>query len=191
MKIRNSPGLVTIFSLAALIAGGCAHTTRHGDVTLTPGSMGWPIGLAVVGYLTFPDIPIGTKATYSFKVIDLPEVIYPEEFELKVPEAERIPIHPRGPWVDCVIQASLMTLDGRTFYTRTLRFNNAQGGGEAHWRRITISLPFRPTDRFGETALPKYRSYILKVDVLNPSSRVSDKVAVRAFTEYGIPSASR
>lgn len=149
---------------------------KHGDAVLTKGGQGFPLHYG--GLLSFPRIPIGSCGTTRFKVPDLPVPIYPSGFDLDVPEAKSFHVPLQSPWQNCLIKASLVDVSGHTFYSRTIDFKHGIGDG-----MFFLFTDYQPD---GKTTLPKYRSYIIEVQVIRPSLRASDRLKIYAPTNFGI-----
>jgi hypothetical protein len=176
------------FLLRMAVAGtllftSCGSVTKHGDVKLYRAAR---IGFLpqAVDQLAFPKIPLGKTASFRYRVESLPQIIYPGDFILKIPRAEITGNRRDQPWRACVVRASLMTVDGKTFFERTIRFSDERPGG----REIVdtggneIPIPFADCDLEGRTKLPRHLSYDFLVEVMHPSARQSDRLEIQAFT---------
>lgn len=168
----------------------CLAQTMHGagqkfgDATVVrPWNPEWmPAGL---DRLAFPQIPIGARATVSYRATNLPQVIYPSHMELEVPEAEALPPHPEpGPWQRCRVRVSLLRLDGVPFFSRMFDLGKQRHGSRSAGRgRRRVVFPLTDYDLNGTTSLPHHLSYELRVEVLQPSGRASDKLSIGALTQ--------
>lgn len=129
--------------------------------------------------LVFPATSLAKTGVYRYRVLSLPAEAYPRQFLLKVPDEEVRPPSaemPR-PWDRCVVRASLQTLDGRVFYVRTIHLgedNRALYPGTYPKHQAMFLFPD------ARTRLPPHRDYVLQIEVLRPSERVSDSLRVDA-----------
>jgi len=174
-----------LLALSAFACGGCATVTRHGDVSLydSPRIDFLP---QAVDVLEFPKTSLARVATYSYQVLNLPQEIYPRGFLLDVPENEDSRWAHDQPWRHCVIRVSLLTTDGKAFFSRRINFAKDWNGGSQEGSsssRRKIWLPFTDYDfNSGTSSLPEHRSYVLRLEVLSPSRRSSDQLEIEAFT---------
>lgn len=159
----------------------CQAKTSHGDAVLIHGTN--PPSLpASIDQLILPDVSIGAKSSVRYRVLSLPQTIYPSGFQLEVPEDEDVRGRTQFPWQNCIIRASLEDLRGKAFFSRTINLGRDRLGsepGKQNHRRILFLFTDYKLD--GTTALPRHLSYQLHIDVIRPSSRSSDKLIVKAF----------
>jgi hypothetical protein len=175
-------------SFAALLCGfhvaGCACSIKCGDARLvhTPAFL-----LAVEDYLSFPKVPVGRRASFVWRVENLPHPIYPHEFELEIPESEVSRDRHDQPWRSTILYASLVREDGVPFYERTIDFakdwNGNSGPGKTRsTRRISLFFTHsRYTPR--PIHLPNRTSYVFHVKVVRPSGRPSDTLEIEALDD--------
>jgi hypothetical protein len=62
------------------------------------------------------------------------------------------------------------------------RTPSCAGSSEGHHGRRAVYFPFTDYSVSGTTRLPHHLSYVLQVEVLQPSMRPSDLLAIEAFT---------
>jgi hypothetical protein len=134
-------------------------------------------------HLDLPNVPLSVRRTYYYRVLDLPQVIYPRVLSLEVPEQEDFDRSGDYPWNRCLVRASLLTPARRAFHTRTYLFGRDRAGSSPgrHGRR-DIVFPFTDYSISGTTGLPQYLSYVVQIEVLQPSSRATDALSIKAFT---------
>jgi len=77
--------LIAITSVASIMLSGCASVTQHGDARLYDEPN---IVFISVDPLKFPLVPLGQRATYTYRVLDLPQEIYPDQFLIDIPHEE-------------------------------------------------------------------------------------------------------
>jgi hypothetical protein len=161
---------------------GCATNQRQGDATLETNGPSWPF--QAVDQLHFPDIPAGKRAVYSYQVLNLPHEIYPHGFNLVgVPPSEAVPWLHDQPWRNCVIRASLVTLEGHVFFSKNLAFAHDWNGNsdQRDLDHAKLWFPFTDFDFTTNTSsLPVHLSYVLRVEIINPSLRGTDTLEVEA-----------
>jgi hypothetical protein len=170
-----------ILGLLALSVTGCITVTRHGDATLydLPN-----IVFDFVDPLVFPKCSLGRSATFSYRVLDLPQEIYPSYFYLEIPQKEDVDWVHNQPWRNCVIRASLVRLNGDVFFTKKIDFSkdwngSSIPGSDSDYRQIT--LPFTDYEFYeSKSSLPEHRSYILRIEIIRPSLRPTDKLEIDA-----------
>ena len=157
-------------------------SSRHGDAVLVQ-AHGLSFLPKPADHLDFPKAPLGRLGVYRYRVADLPQVIYPTGFLLDVPEQEdEYGARHEHPWSRCIVRASLLSTDSRAFYYHTYHLGRDRAGSDARRRRRhTIYFSFLNPWRGEDARLPQYRSYILQIEVLRPSSRASDILAVDPY----------
>ena len=164
------------------LCAASAVQSRHGDATLVD-ERGFSFLPQPADHLDFPNTPLGERGTYRYWVSDLPQVVYPSGFSLEVPQQEDVTREGEHPWSRCVVRASLITSAGRVFHTRTYRLGrDRRGSNPGHRGRRVVYFPFTDYSVSGTTRLPHHLSYVLQIEVLRPSRRRSDVLAVEAFT---------
>jgi hypothetical protein len=168
--------------LGAVLVTACASATRHGDATLVD-EKGVSFLPEPADHLDFPKTSLAKTGIHRYRVVSLPQVIYPHGLLLEVPEAEDLGPPAEHPWSRCIVRASLLTPEGRVFHTRTFRLGRDHRGSEPASRGHRSSFfPFTDYTLSGTARLPQYLSYVLQIEVLRPSMRASDALAVEAFT---------
>lgn len=182
--MRDAPRHAALLLIAAVayLSGACGSTTWHGDARLVDeGSVSfWP---EAADYLEFPATPLKSSGVFRYRVSSLPQVIYPDGFHLDVPEEEDLGPNRQFAWSSCVIRASLLTPDGRPFYTRTIHLGRDRlGSSPGRRRHRQVFFAFTDDKGSGTTRLPRQLSYVLQIEVLQPSSRASDVLTTRVFT---------
>ena len=173
--------LASLCLLRALPAFG--SQTRHGDAVLVD-EHGLPFFPEPADHLDFPRTPLNVSNTYRYRVVDLPQVIYPSAFLLEVPEEEAdFGVRREHPWSQCVFRASLITASGQVFLSRTYHLGRDRHGTQSSSHgRYALGFLFTDYSVGGTTSLPHHLSYTLKLEVIRPSARQSDMLAVVAFT---------
>jgi len=160
----------------------CGTQRQHGDARLID-AKGVSFMPEPADYLRFPKTPLRTSGVFRYHVTSLPQVIYPSGFLLEVPEDEALDRGGAPVWSSCVVRASLLTPDGRPFHVRTIHLGrNRSGSGPGRRGRREVFFPFTDYTVSGRTRLPHHLSYILQIEVLQPSLRASDMLDVEAFT---------
>src|ERR1700719_1679266 len=98
--------LVVLASLCLVIASSAfGGQTRQGDAVLVD-EHGLSFLPKPADHLDFPKTPLSAARTYRYRVVGLPQVIYPSAFHLDVPEREADFGVPREhPWSQCVVRA--------------------------------------------------------------------------------------
>jgi len=173
--------LIAAIGLGLQLAACIPTSTPRGDARLihTPS---WPSG--VVDHLSFPHVPIGKCASFTYHVKDLQNPVYPGGFVLKVPWSEASADRHDQPWRSTIIHASLSEEGAAPFYQRTIDFADWNGGvadvvgSKRLFFGFTELGPNRPH-------LAKHTSYTLRVTVVRPSARASDDVVIQAFDLVG------
>jgi len=173
---------MVLAAIAAVILPGCASITRHGDAYLYDQPN---IIFVYRDPLKFPLVPLGERGVHTFRVLDLPQEIYPHEFLLEIPELEDSRYDHDQPWRHAVFRASLQTLEGKTFFSKTYDYTRDWNGGsepgsDDDTRKIW--LPFTNYHHEMSSSLPRHRSYILRIEILQPSLRATDRLEVAADT---------
>ena len=178
---RTPSSIVFCSSIAvASVLTACVAGIRHGDARLVD-AKGFPLEAA--DWLEFPKMPLGASGVFRYRVEALPQVIYPSGFLLDVPENEALGPRREFPWSSCVVRASLLTPDGRTFHSRTIRLGRDRLGSEPGKRgRRRVFFRFTDYNTSGTTRLPSYLTYDLQIEVLRPSARPFDALTAVAFT---------
>jgi hypothetical protein len=189
--LRQCCVILRRFNIAGmLIALGlvpCHAKTSHGDAVLIRGTN--PASLpGSVDQVILSDIPIGAKIGMRYRVLSLPETIYPSGFQLEVPENEDVRGGAEFPWQKCVMRASLKDLRGRTFFSRTINLGRdrlgSEPGKQGHRKILFLFTDYKPD---GMTTLPRHLSYELHIDVIRPSLRSTDKLIIKAFALLSRP----
>jgi hypothetical protein len=160
-----------------------APRSRHGDAVLVD-EHGFSFLPEPADHLDFPKISLAAPRTYRYRVSGLPQVIYPTGFSLEVPQQEdEFGVRHEHAWSPCVVRASLITPAGRVFHSRTYRLGRDRAGSsEGHHGRRAVYFLFTDYSLSGTTRLPHHLSYLLQIEVLQPSMRPSDVLAIEAFT---------
>ena len=158
--------------------------TSHGDAVLVDEHGGIPLFPAPADHLDFPKTSLSAARTYRYRVVGLPQVIYPSAFLLDVPEQEAdFGVRLGHPWSRCVVRASLISPRGVVFHSRTYHLGrDRHGTQERSHGRSTLGFPFTDYSLDGTTRLPHHLSYTLELQVIRPSTRPSDTLRVDAFT---------
>jgi hypothetical protein len=135
-------------------------------------------------HLDFPKVPLAAPRIYRYRVSALPQVIYPSSFFLEVPlQEDEFGVRHEHAWSRCVVRASLITSAGRVFHSRTYRLGRDRAGSSpGHHGRRAVHFLFTDYSVSGATRLPHHLSYVLQIEVLQPSMRPSDVLRIEAFT---------
>ena len=179
---RHTYLLVALCCCIPLVTASAA-ASRHGDAVLVD-EHGVSFLPEPADHLDFPKVSLAAIRTYRFSVVQLPQVIYPSGFLLEVPAREdEFGIRHEHAWSPCIVRASLLTPRGRVFHSRTYRLGRDRGGSsEGHHGRRAVYFPFTDYSVSGTTRLPRYFSYVLRIEILRPSLRPSDALTIEAFT---------
>ena len=160
---------------------GFAATTRHGDAVFVR-EHGFSFLPKPADHLDFPKTSLRKPGTYRYRVIGLPQVLYPTGFLLEVPQDEdESGVLREHPWTSSVIRASLVTSEGQVFFSRTYHLGRDRHGSSPgrHGRRAIFFLFIDSWRK--KPSLPQHRSYVLQIEVLHPSSRASDTLTVDPY----------
>ena len=87
-----------------------------------------------------------------------------------------------------MIRASLLTRKGDLFFSKNLDFSkdwngSSEPGSDAEHRKIFFHFTDYDFDT-GQSSIPKHLSYVLRLEVLRPSLRLSDRLEMEAFTTF-------
>ena len=180
--MRAFPCFVAFCCSIPLLAASAAQS-RHGDAVLVD-ERGLSFLPEPADHLDFPKVSLAAPRTYRFRVSELPQAIYPSGFSLEVPQREdEFGVRREYAWSRCVLRASLMTPAGRVFHRRTYRLGRDRAGSHpGHRGRRAIHFMFTDYSVSGTTRLPRHLSYMLQIEVLQPSRRPSDMLTIEAFT---------
>jgi len=180
--MRASRYFVAFCCSIPLLAASAAQS-RHGDAVLVD-PRGFSFLPEPADHLDFPKISLASPRKYRYRVSELPQVIYPSGFSLEVPQQEdEFGVRREYAWSRCIVRASLITSAGRVFHRRTYRLGRDRAGSHPGRRgRRAVHFVFTDYSVSGTTRLPRHLSYVLQIEVLQPSMRSSDMLTIEAFT---------
>jgi len=118
---------------------------------------------------------------------NLPVPIFPDWADLKIPKREGDVDRSDQPWRSVLLEIRYLDLDGSLLQHQTVDFSKDWNGNGHEIRRETmrISVPISPWGEVNSPEPPLVKNYDMKVNVIRPSARATDKLEVKAFRSDG------
>ena len=160
-------------AIASLVIGGCTTTTFHGDAALVRCA---DFPFETLDILKLPEFTL-SQQTYRWEVRDLPVSVFPSELiVIRQPDSLG--------WLEAVVNVKCILSDGTAAVNRTVRLSDWGGGGSRVDGETRVSFLLRDSPNWGSW-LNEFDavSYDVIIDVIQPSSRPSDRARLEGLTD--------